>query len=63
ADIMEYFLNPELILVIPRDPKLPINSIPPYIVKSVITTADFLKSRKIFPAASLIVKIMGFGRG
>ncbi|KAG6103406.1 hypothetical protein E4U31_002811 [Claviceps sp. LM219 group G6] len=62
ADIMEYFLNPELILVIPRDPKLPINSIPPYIVKSVITTADFLKSRKIFPAASLIVKIMGFGR-
>ncbi|KAG5959089.1 hypothetical protein E4U56_005095 [Claviceps arundinis] len=62
ADIMEYFLNPELILVIPRDPKLSINSIPPYIVKSVITTADFLKSRKVFPAGSLTVKIMGFGR-
>ncbi|KAG6236829.1 hypothetical protein E4U25_003297 [Claviceps purpurea] len=62
ADIMEYFSNPEIILVVPRDPKLPMNSIPPYIVKSVIMTADFLKRRKAFPAGSLIVKIMGFGR-
>ncbi|KAG5947941.1 hypothetical protein E4U59_006191 [Claviceps monticola] len=61
ADIMEYFASPEIIPVVPRDPKFPLNSIPPYIVKSVIIT-DFLKLMEAFPAGLVTVKIMGFGR-
>ncbi|KAG6118918.1 hypothetical protein E4U13_008142 [Claviceps humidiphila] len=34
-DIAGYFSNPEIIPVVPRDPKFPMNSIPPYLVQSV----------------------------
>ncbi|KAG6060188.1 hypothetical protein E4U17_004861 [Claviceps sp. LM77 group G4] len=61
ADIIDYFANSDVIAVVPRDPNFPLNSIPPYIVQSVIMT-DFLDSRKAFPAGSLNVKILDFGR-
>ncbi|KAG6160740.1 hypothetical protein E4U37_006532 [Claviceps purpurea] len=60
-DIAGYFSNPEIIPVVPRDQKFPMNSIPPYLVQSVIMT-DFLKLMKAFPAGSVTVKILGFGR-
>ncbi|KAG6159647.1 hypothetical protein E4U50_007597 [Claviceps purpurea] len=61
ADIIDYFVTSDAIAVIPRDPKFPMNSIPPYIVPSAVMTY-FLESRKAFPAGSLIVKILDFGR-
>ncbi|KAG6098564.1 hypothetical protein E4U30_007825 [Claviceps sp. LM220 group G6] len=61
ADIIDYFVASDAIPVIPRDPKFPLNSIPPYIVPSAVMT-DFLESRKAFPAGSLTVKILDFGR-
>ncbi|KAG6160514.1 hypothetical protein E4U51_007490 [Claviceps purpurea] len=61
ADIMEYFASPEIIPVVPREPKFPMNSIPPYIVKSIMMT-DYLKLMEAFPAGSVSVKILGFGR-
>ncbi|KAG6247642.1 hypothetical protein E4U24_003087 [Claviceps purpurea] len=60
-DIIDYFASEEVVAVVPRDIKLPLNSFPPYIVPSVIMT-DFLQSRKAFPAGSLNVKILDFGR-
>ncbi|KAG5966512.1 hypothetical protein E4U56_001265 [Claviceps arundinis] len=60
-DITGYFSSPEIIPVVPRDPKFPMNSIPPYLVQSVIMT-DFLKLMKALPAGSVTVKILGFGR-
>ncbi|KAG6161884.1 hypothetical protein E4U11_003073 [Claviceps purpurea] len=60
-DIIDYFATEEVVAVVPRDIKLPLNSFPPYIVPSVIMT-DFLQSRKAFPAGSLNVKILDFGR-
>ncbi|KAG6109012.1 hypothetical protein E4U31_007216 [Claviceps sp. LM219 group G6] len=60
-DIMEHFAIPEIIPVVPRDQKFPMNSIPPYITKSV-RMIDFLKLMKAFPVGSVTVKILGFGR-
>lgn len=60
-DITDYFANPEVIPVVPRDPTFPLNSVPPYVVQSV-SIADFLQSRKAFPASSLTIKILDFGR-
>ncbi|OAQ59999.1 protein kinase-like protein [Pochonia chlamydosporia 170] len=62
-DITEYFANPEIVPVVPRDPAFPLNAVPPYIVPSV-SIADFLTRRKAFPAASVMsIKILDFGRG
>ncbi|KAG6127517.1 hypothetical protein E4U38_006226 [Claviceps purpurea] len=60
-DIIDFFASEEVVAVVPRDPKFPMNSIPPYIIPSVIMT-DFLESRKAFTAGSLNVKILDFGR-
>ncbi|KAG5966510.1 hypothetical protein E4U56_001263 [Claviceps arundinis] len=60
-DIMEQFAIPEIIPVVPRDPKFPINSIPPYIVPSA-SIGYFLEEKKAFPAGLLNVKILDFGR-
>ncbi|KAG5946040.1 hypothetical protein E4U59_004704 [Claviceps monticola] len=60
-DIIDYFASSDVIAVVPRDPKFPLNSIPPYIVQSVIMK-DFLESREAFTAGSLNVKILDFGR-
>lgn len=62
-DITDYFANPEIIPVVPRDPKLPLNTVPPYVVQSV-SIADFLQSMRAFPAGSVMsIKILDFGRG
>lgn len=62
-DITEYFANPEIIPVVPRDPTFPLDSVPPYIVQSV-SIADFLQGMKAFPASSVMsIKILDFGRG
>ncbi|KAH0593826.1 hypothetical protein MHUMG1_08578 [Metarhizium humberi] len=61
-DITEYFANPEIIPVVPRDPTFPLDSVPPYIVQSV-SIADFLQGMKAFPASSAMsIKILDFGR-
>ncbi|KID83622.1 Protein kinase domain containing protein [Metarhizium guizhouense ARSEF 977] len=61
-DITEYFANPEIIPVVPRDPTFPLDSVPPYIVQSV-SIADFLQGMKAFPASSVMsIKILDFGR-
>ncbi|PNY25068.1 Uncharacterized protein TCAP_04997 [Tolypocladium capitatum] len=61
-DITEYFANPEIIPVVPRDPSFPLHSVPPYLVQSVLI-ADFLQAMKSFPASSAMsVRILDFGR-
>ncbi|KAG6101339.1 hypothetical protein E4U30_002346 [Claviceps sp. LM220 group G6] len=60
-DIIDTFASEEVIPVVPRDPKFPINSIPPYIVPSA-SVGYFLEEKKAFPAGLLNVKILDFGR-
>ncbi|OAR02408.1 hypothetical protein LLEC1_07560 [Akanthomyces lecanii] len=61
-DITEYFANPEVIPVVPRDPSFPLSSIPPYVTPCV-SIADFLQSMKSFPAEpTMCIKILDFGR-
>ncbi|CCE26841.1 related to dis1-suppressing protein kinase dsk1 [Claviceps purpurea 20.1] len=61
-DIIDFFDIPEIVPVIHWDPKLPVNSFPPYLVQSV-SMRYFLETRKAFPAGSLVtVKILDFGR-
>ncbi|KAG6238347.1 hypothetical protein E4U23_008191, partial [Claviceps purpurea] len=60
-DIIDFFASEEVVAVVPRDPKFPMNSIPPYIVAS-SSIGFFLRKRKAFPAGSLNVKILDFGR-
>ncbi|KAK3946019.1 kinase-like domain-containing protein [Diplogelasinospora grovesii] len=62
-DIVEYFSNPEMIPVIPRDPSMiPLHSVPPYLAQTV-SIAEFLESKKSFPASSeMSIRILDFGR-
>ncbi|KAG6104312.1 hypothetical protein E4U13_008408 [Claviceps humidiphila] len=61
-DIIDFFDIPEIVPVIHWDPKLPVNSFPPYLVQSV-SMRYFLETRKAFPAGSLVTaKILDFGR-
>ncbi|KAG6282537.1 hypothetical protein E4U48_003956 [Claviceps purpurea] len=61
-DIIDFFDIPEIVPVIHWDPKLPVNSFPPYLVQSV-SMRYFLEMRKAFPAGSLVTaKILDFGR-
>ncbi|KAG6148608.1 hypothetical protein E4U28_003877 [Claviceps purpurea] len=60
-DIIDFFASEEVVAVVPRDPKFPMNSIPPYIVAS-SSIGFFLRKRKAFLAGSLNVKILDFGR-
>ncbi|KAG6302306.1 hypothetical protein E4U09_003191 [Claviceps aff. purpurea] len=59
--IIDHYANPETIPVVPRYPKIPLSSMPPYIVKSTELT-EYLKVYKVLPGESVTVKIMGFGR-
>ncbi|KAG6052663.1 hypothetical protein E4U17_005556 [Claviceps sp. LM77 group G4] len=61
-DIIDTFARDEVVAVVPRDPKFPMNSIPPYIVAPA-SIGFFLRRRKAFPAGSSNVKILDFGRG
>jgi hypothetical protein len=62
-DITEYFANPEIIPVVPRDTSFPLSSVPPYVVPRV-SIADFLQSMKSFPTEpTMSIKILDFGRG
>ncbi|XWW92079.1 hypothetical protein V2A60_000001 [Cordyceps javanica] len=61
-DIAEYFANPEIIPVIPRDALFPLRSLPQYVTPSA-SIASFLKSKKALPAEpSMSIKIFDFGR-
>ncbi|KAG6196021.1 hypothetical protein E4U50_008378 [Claviceps purpurea] len=61
-DIIDFFDIPEVVPVIHWDPKLPVNSFPPYLVQFV-SMRYFLETRKAFPAGSLVTaKILDFGR-
>ncbi|KAG5988153.1 hypothetical protein E4U52_006848 [Claviceps spartinae] len=60
-DIIDFFASEELVAVVPRDPKFPMNSLPPYLVAPA-SIGFFLQRRKAFPAGSLNVKILDFGR-
>ncbi|KAG6098757.1 hypothetical protein E4U31_004633 [Claviceps sp. LM219 group G6] len=61
-DIIDFFDIPEIVPVIHWNPKLPVNSFPPYLVQSV-SMRYFLETRKAFPAGSLVTaKILDFGR-
>ncbi|KAG6147815.1 hypothetical protein E4U37_007812 [Claviceps purpurea] len=61
-DIIDFFDIPEIVPVIHWDPKLPVNSFPPYLVQCV-SMRYFLETRKAFPAGSLVTaKILDFGR-
>nr|AFK23407.1 protein kinase [Cordyceps militaris] len=46
--ITEYFANPEVIPVVPRDASFPLSSVPPYVTPCV-SIAEFLKLMKCFP--------------
>ncbi|KAG6109014.1 hypothetical protein E4U31_007218 [Claviceps sp. LM219 group G6] len=59
-DIIDTFASEEVIPVVPRDPKFPMNSIPPYVVAPA-SIGYFLLRRKAYPG-SLNVKILDFGR-
>ncbi len=62
-DLSEYFANPEIIPVIPRDPSFPLVSLPQYVTPRV-SIADFLRSEKallVEPGGS--IKLFDFGRG
>ncbi|CRK28820.1 hypothetical protein BN1723_015587 [Verticillium longisporum] len=61
-DITEYFANPEIIPVVPRDPSFPLDSVPPYLTPSV-SLAEFLQASNSFPASSAMsIRILDFGR-
>ncbi|KAG6172081.1 hypothetical protein E4U27_007035 [Claviceps purpurea] len=60
-DIIEFFGTPEIVPVVHWDPNFPLNSMPPYLVRSV-SIGYFLQTRKAFPAGSITAKILDFGR-
>lgn len=61
-DINEYFANPEIFPVIPRDPSFRLESIPPYLVKT-SSIVGYLLSENLFPSgSSMTVRILDFGR-
>ncbi|KAG6154704.1 hypothetical protein E4U37_001775 [Claviceps purpurea] len=60
-DIIEFFGTPEIVPVVHWDPNFPLNSMPPYLVRSV-SIGYFLQTRKAFPAGLITAKILDFGR-
>ncbi|KAK8148212.1 hypothetical protein G3M48_000147 [Beauveria asiatica] len=61
-DIIDYFANPEIIPVVPRDTSFSMSSLPPYVTLRV-SMADFLHMMKSFPAEpTMSIKILDFGR-
>ncbi|KAM3433178.1 hypothetical protein MY4824_006101 [Beauveria thailandica] len=61
-DIIDYFANPEIIPVVPRDTSFSMSSLPPYVTLRV-SMADFLHMMKSFPAEpAMSIKILEFGR-
>ncbi|KAJ2971625.1 hypothetical protein NQ176_g7599 [Zarea fungicola] len=62
-DITEYFANPKVIPVVPRDTSFPLSSVPPWVTPCV-SIADFLQSMKSFlEELTICTKILDFGKG
>lgn len=62
-DIADYFSNPEICPLVPRDLRFPRDTAPAYITPRV-SLADYLQSEGLYPSINdMTVKILGFGRG
>lgn len=61
--IADYFADPAVIIVVPRDPSFPRDSIPSYVAECV-SLGSFIQDKHCFPPSEEIcVKILDFGRG
>lgn len=61
--IADYFADPPIIPVVPRDPSFPRESIPSYIAEKV-SLGSFILEKKAFPLSEEVCfKVFDFGRG
>jgi hypothetical protein len=61
--IAEYFANPQIIPVVPRDPSFQRDSVPSYVADSV-SIQSFIKDEGAFPEnEDVCLKVLDFGRG
>lgn len=60
--IATYNANPEVVAVVPQDPRVSKKRYPAYIVPA-ISVALLLKDSKCFPPANIDIRIFDFGRG
>lgn len=60
--IADYFADPAVITVVPRDPSFPMDSIPSYVAESVSLGAFLLDQHSFLSSEEICLKILDFGR-
>lgn len=61
--IADYFADPTVITVVPRDPSFPRDLIPSYVAESVSLESFILDKHCFSPSEEICLKILDFGRG